>query len=221
MSLVFPRRMPVGVAGQYFEAEQVDYQTAVAGGRVNGVTAGPPLWHGRWTLGAGISQSASDQWRAFLSAQRGQQRPFLGYDQARPYPRSTPNGFAGMARHGGGAFDGTATSWSINSDGDELALNGLPSSLALTFGDYAMLRWTTGGDERRSLHRAVDAATAIAGVVTLSIYPPVPDLVPGDAVADLAQPCCVMKLTPETKIGEMGRSLRVAGQVVAIQDLRE
>lgn len=220
MALIFPRPMPDSVSAQSFELDQVDYSTSVADGRQNGVSAGWPKWQGRWTL-SDISVAATNEWRAFLASLRGQRRPFLGFDAARRFPLMYPTGFAGMARASGGAFAGASTSWSINADGDVLTATGLPAGLVLSLNDYGMLRWTTGGDERRSLHRVVEAATASGGgVVALTIEPPVPTLVPGTAVFDLAEPCCVMKLTGETSLGAMTRSRRLSGEVVAIQDLR-
>lgn len=221
MTLIFPRAMPIGVAAQTFELDRVDLSTERAGGRVNGVSVGLPRWSGRWTLSQQISQAASDEWRAFVTSLRGLQRPFFGFDQGRPFPKATPNGFAGLSRAGGGAFDGAATSWSVNTERDVLGLAGLPAGLILSLGDYAMLRWTTGGGERRSLHRVVEGAVANgSGAASPSVEPPVPAFVPGSAVADLARPCCVMKLTSETKLGDMGRSLRISGTIVAVQDLR-
>lgn len=219
----FPIALPEnGVASQYFEPERVDFTSQKADGRLNGVTAGWPLWHARFSFGQSISRAKSEEWRAFVARLRGQQRTFFGADQNRPYPVAYPRGFAALTRAAGGAFDGTAASWSVNADRDVISPTGLPAGLALNIGDYGMFRWETGGEARRSLHRAVLAATANgSGVVALTVEPPVPNLVPGDAVFDLARPCCVMKLKPETKIGEMTRTQRVDGVVAAIQDLRE
>lgn len=217
-----PLTMPDGVATEYFEPERVDAVSPRSDGRVTGVSVGFPLWRARWTLGQAMDRATSEQWRAFVARLRGVQRTFFGYDHGRPYPLAAIKGFTGLTRHAGGAFDGTATSWSVNSDRDTPTLNGLPSTFPLTFGDYIMWRWTTGGEARRSLHRVVVPATASGGVVSPVVEPPLPTFIPSDAVADLARPNCIMRLVPgETRVGEKGRTLRVDATIVAIQDLRD
>ena len=220
MPVSYPIAMPFEAAStQYFEPERVDLQTQRVDGRVNGVTLGLPLWHGRWAAGGG--RAKGDQWRAFIGLLRGSQMPFYGYDNARPFPLSCPNGFVGMTRPGGGAFDGSATSWSISEDHQDVGLTGQPAGLVLGLGDYGMLRWQTGGSERRSLHRVLVGGVANgSGVMSVMVEPPVPSLVPGGAVWDLNRPHCVMKLKPETKMGEMSRAKRLDGSILAIQDLR-
>jgi len=214
--------MPAYAASEYFEPEWVDFQSPTADGRVGGVAVGPPLWRGRWSLSRKMSLEASEQWRAFVSRIRGAQLPFFARDLARPWPLKYPNGFGGMTRAGGGAFDGTATSWSVNVTRDTATPTGLPAALALSVGDYAMWRWTTSGEPRRALARVIDAATANgSGVVALRIEPPLPAFVPSGAVMDFAEPCCVMKrVTAEGRLGSKDRTLKVDGEFQAIQDLR-
>lgn len=218
---------PLGPATEHFEIERVDYLSPIAGGRVSGVTAGFPLWRGRWTLSGSLSREGSEAWRAFVSSLRGQQRAFFGYDYGRPYPLFAPNGFAGFSRAGGGAFDGSALTWSVNADRDVVTLTGLPASQSMRIGDYVMWRWTGtdipgAGTARRALCRLVEAADISGGgVVSFSVEPPLPSLVPGDSVADLARPCCVMRYdTGESQLGEKGRLLRVSGTISGLQDLR-
>lgn len=230
MPLSFPLTPPaVGPASEYFEIERVDHLSPQTGGRVSGVTAGFPLWRGRWSLGRALLRATSEDWRAFVSSLRGGQRAFFGRDYGRPFPLAYPKGFLGLTRFGGGAFDGTATSWSVNADRDEVTLNGLPANLVLSVGDYVMWKWTGAeisgaGTARRALVRAVQAATASAsGVAVVTVEPPLPTLVPSGAgsTADLANPCCVMRLdTSQTSLGEKTRSLRIDGTIAAVQDLR-
>ncbi|WP_156796472.1 hypothetical protein [Brevundimonas sp. BAL3] len=221
MSLVFPVEMPWGVASEYFEPERLDAISPTNDGNVSGVTLGFPLWRARWTLGQSISRQTSEEWRAFIAVLRGQQRTFLGYDQGRRYPLSAPDGFAGLTRVGGGAFDGSATSWSVNTTRDEAALSGFPAGFVVSIGDYIMWRWETGGVKRRAMSRAVLPAVANgSGVATVLVEPPLPTLVPGSAVADMKEPACVMKqVTDETKLGEKTRTLRIGGTIAAIQVL--
>lgn len=222
MALTFPRPMPlVGPSSQYFEIERTDAMSPTADGRIEGVTLGAPRWHGRWTLSDRLLAGQAEEWRAFVTSLRGQQRTFLGRDYDRPWPLSAPMGFAGMVRAGGGAFDGATDSWSVNADRDVVTLSRQPSGFSLSWNDYVMWRWTTGGEARRSLHRVTEAGVATAGgVVAVAVEPPLPTLVPGAAIADLDRPNCLMKLdASQTRLGERTRNNRVGGVIVAVQQL--
>lgn len=222
--------MPIPrVAMQEFEIQRVDYLSPEANGRIGGVQAGFPLWAAVYTL-ADMEPAESDVWRAWMANMRGATRRFLGRDLSRIYPLEYPDGFAGMTRHGGGAFDGTATSWSenINSDDDaELTLNGLPSALILSQGDYIGFTWTATDDGVAGLTwhavvRVVEGATAAAGVVTVTTEPPLPSAVPAGAVAYLNEPKCVMALEiGQSSLGAIDRRYAIrGGQIVGVQDLR-
>lgn len=213
---------PQGVAAEHFEIDRVDFQSPTTDGRATGVTAGFPLWRARWTIGERILQATSEEWRAFVSRCRGAQIPWYAGDRGRPYPLAYPSGFGGLTRAGGGGFDGTATDWAVNDAGDQPDLEGLPAGFVLSIGDYVMLRWVTSSEPRRSLHRLVEAATADgSGDVTIRVEPPLPTFIPSDAVADLAEPVCIMRLdTAETRLGEKTRNLRTSGVVAGLQDLR-
>lgn len=212
-----------GAALQSFEIERVDYDAPEAGGRSGGVQAGFPRWRAVWSIGR-IGARRSDLWRAWLARMRGGQRRFLAGDLARPYPLAHINGFAGMTRAGGGAFDGTATDWSetINADNEsEVTLEGMSADLVLSNGDYIGFRWETEGDDRFAMVRVVVPAEADAGgEITVISEPPIPSVVPGDAEAYLAEPCCAMKLMADTKLDSIDRRLAVRGGTIsAIQEL--
>lgn len=229
--IVFPRPMPAtGASQQLFDIQRVDFSAPEAGGYIGGVQAGFPLWLGQWTLGRN-TRDVSDEWLAFLSSLRGSQRRFLGRDFARSFPREYPAGLAGMERAGGGAFTGTATSWSqsIDSEGNaRLTLNGMPAGLQLKLLDLVGFRWDAGGrpagnNGRRTLARVVEAGTANAGgTVTVTIEPPVPYFVQASAQAHLDRPACVMVQVPgDSKIAPIDRRLVATGTFVsAVQDLR-
>lgn len=232
MTIIFPREMPIkGASLQEFEIQRVDFSAPEAGGRLGGVQAGFPLWFGVWDIGR-IGMLASDVWRAWLSSLRGSQKPFFARDLARPYPLSRINGFAGMTRAGGGAFGGSATTWSQSINGEGVALlqlTGLPASLVLSVGDYVGFKWDAGDADpgtygRRTIARVIEGATSNgSGVLTVAVEPPVPTgIVPGDAIAHLDLPCCVMRqITAETKLAGVDRRLAIGGgKIVAVQDLR-
>lgn len=213
---------PEGVAAEHFEIERVDFQSRTTDGRAVGVTAGFPLWRARWSFGDQTLVATTEAWRAFVSRCRGVQLPWYAGDRGRPYPLSASDGFDGLTRAGGGAFDGTASAWSVNADRDQPTLTGLPAGFVLSIGDYVMWKWTTSTEPRRSLHRVVEAATGDgAGAITVAVEPPLPTLIPAEAVADLARPVCIMRLdTAETRLGEKTRTLRTSGVVAGLQDLR-
>lgn len=220
--ITYPRDMPSGgIISQSFEPRRVDYASPSVGGRFTSVTAGPPLWAMTMTLRDG-DESEVAEWRAFIASLRGAQRTFLAGDLTRPFPKAYIDGFAGLSRAAGGAFNGAASSWSVNSDRDLPTFNGLPAAFDLSYGDYAMWRWETGGVKRRALARVIEPAIATSGgVVAVAMEPPLPTLVPAGAVADFAKPQCVMRmLTDESQIGELDALHSAAGTLAAVQDLR-
>lgn len=223
MAITFPRPMPSAMPlSHLFEIERVDYLSPEASGRLGAISAGYPLWGARWGL-PNHGQDETDEWRAWISAQRGPGRLFYGCDRRRPYPIAyRKTGFAGLVRAGGGAFDGTATSWSINGTRDVLTLQGLPAGFVFRYGDYAGFKWTTATQPRRALVRSVDVPLVAngAGQLVVTVEPPLPLLVPVGAVVNLDHPDCLMKLVPgETEIGEATRTEKLSGRVTAVQQL--
>ena len=232
MTLTYPIDMPTtGAKLQAFEPQRVDFISPTAGGRVGAVSAGTPLWSATWELGV-IDRTRSDIWRAWLMRLRGSQRTFLARDIARPYPLANIGGFSGLTRPSGGAFDGSASTWSqsIGSEGDAtVTLTGLPVGLVLSVGDYIGWRWdasgsSAGSNDRRSLARVVVGGTANgSGVLGVVIEPPVPTLVvPPTAIAHLDRPGCVMRLVPgQSEVGAVDRRLAItSAKIAGIQDLR-
>jgi hypothetical protein len=225
-----PIEMPTQrVAAQQFELQRVDYASPEASGRIGGVQAGFPLWAAIYTL-TNQEVSESDVWRAFLLQTRGATRRILCHDLKREYPLAYTS-FDGMTRSGGGAFDGTATSWSesINSDGDSrITLGGLPASFVMNIGDYIGFRWTATDDEVAGLTwhapvRAIEAKTASSGTITnITCEPPVPSAVPNTATAYLVRASAVMALvTDQTSLEPIDvRGAISGGTIVGIQDIR-
>lgn len=222
MSLTFPRDMPsAGVGEETFEIQRVDYLSPEAGGRLGSMSAGYPLWGGEWALPT-KGQARADEWRAWISAQRGSTRLFYGYETARRVPLAyQDSNMLALLRAGGGAFDGKATSWSVNGTRDVLTLNGLPAGLVLTWGDYCGFEWTTSSQARRSLVRAVESVVANgSGVAAFAVEPPLPLLTSGAALANLYRPSCLMRLVPsQTKLGGKTRRQAISGGIKALQEL--
>lgn len=220
MAILFPRQMPLTGfgAGHQFELQRFDYAAPEDSGRIGGIAGSPAKWIGTWPLSRAMSVEMSDEWRAWVTSLRGQQKLFLGADVARRFPRAYGVGFAGLSRAGGGAFDGAAGSWSqeIDAEGSAvLTLGGLPASFAVKRGDYVGFRWSSGG--RRAIVRATEDVTGnSAGSLTVSVEPAV-DLrvVPSGATAHFDNPLCLMKLlTDKTELGGMDRLGRIQGGTI-------
>lgn len=204
MALTFPAPLPEVCRFRSFglDLRRQDFLAPEQSGRVGAVSGGWPLW----TLEAQPNpktEAQSDTWVAYVRALRGPQRLMLAADLTRPYPGAYPKGFAGMTRAGGGSFAaGTATSWSVNAARDVLTLNGLPAGFTLKAEDLIGFVWATGGQQRRVLVGCAEPATASgAGVAVVTVEPAVHTVVPGGAVAHLAKPTCLMRLTQDTVIG--------------------
>lgn len=220
MAITFPRVMPLTgyAAGHQFELERFDHAAPEDSGRIGGITSAPPKWMAVWPLSQSMSMAMSDEWRAWVASLRGQQRMFMGVDVARRFPAAYPAGFYGLTRAGGGAFDGSALSWSQSIDGAGnavLSLTGLPAGFAMGWGDYIGWHWTAG--TRRALVRTVEPGVADgSGAISLTIEPPV-DMrcVPPGATAHLNNPCCIMKLVKDkTELGGLDRMGRIKGGTI-------
>ena len=220
-----------GIARVIFDPQRVDYAAPEASGRQGGVQAGWPVWIARFELDRSDPVSG-DQWRAFFSRLRGRIRRFYAGDPTRPFPSIYRQGFAGMTRAVGGAFDGPALGWAqnINADGDaQIGLTGLPANMILKTGDYIGFKWDAPGSaagsyDRRTMMRLVENATASSGgAVTVIAEPPLNTaLVPAGAIAHFDRPVVVMQLVPEeSDLGPIGAGLTMGGgKIVAVQDLR-
>jgi len=194
MTITFPRAMPSrGIIDVEFELEHQETVAAEQGGRLISIGLGLARWSMRVRT-ATMDMSRLGEWRAFLASLQGAGKTFVALDTARRYPVSYPAGFTGLTRAGGGSFDGTATSWSVNTNRDEITLNGLPASFALRPGDMVELHWSSRA--KRTLHRCLETVTANgSGVATIQVEPAVPAFVPS-ATATLAEPGCIMRLKP-------------------------
>jgi hypothetical protein len=221
MTISYPREMPSvgGINGQSFEIQRIDYLSPELNGQIGAVSAGFPIWVATWNLQAALTEASSGVWRAWVSSLRGPMRRFYGMDLTRRLPLKYPAGFGGLARAGGGSFPGSATSWSVDETGSVLTLYGLPAGFALSAGDMIGFRWGAS-PQRRTCVRALEPLSASSsGALTVEIEPALPFIVPPTAVAYLQDAACLMRLTPETRIGDMDLNRSVPGSIVAIQDL--
>lgn len=221
-----PVAMPTMYVGlQSFELLRVDYGAPEASGRVGGVQAGFPLWQANWSFSR-MPLAYSDQWRAWLSNMRGATRRFIGQDIARSLPREYRE--SGVMPS---SFDGECSDWSetINADGDsELTLEGLPTGLILSQGDYIDFRYLATEEAIedlpwRALVRVVEGGTADgSGDVTVTVEPPIPSAVPDSATAHIKDTGCIMALIlDQTSLEPVDRLYALlGGTVTAVQDIR-
>lgn len=225
MTITFPIAQPSGgIVSQAFEVNRDDAISPSNRGRIASVASGFPLWQSVITLG-NTNEDETGDWSSFVAVLRGAARRFLGFDVTRPFPRAYPKGFAGMVRAGGStAFDGSATSWSLNATRDVVTLHGLPANFAIAKRDYLGFRW---GDGRYALVRAVENVTGNGdGDITFTVEPPVPGgdaytVVPDDATAYLNNPVCLMAIVPQqTNLGPQDQLHTLGGTITAIQDLQ-
>lgn len=195
MSITYPRDLPsCSIANVAFELERQDTIAPEHGGRLVSVELGPAHWRASYGVKP-RSEREFDLWRGFIASLRGASKLFYGRDTRRRWPRAYRGvGFTDLNRAGGGAFDGTATSWTLNGARDEIEFTGLPAAFDLAIGDYFDLRWDTS---KRSLHRIVsDGVADGSGEGTWSVEPRVPEIAPNDAVANFTAPECTMVLIP-------------------------
>jgi hypothetical protein len=193
-----------GIGSQRFELRRVDYLSPRSDGRMNAISAGWPLWTASWTF-TGMNEAKAQEWESWINSLRGPQRLFYGRDLRSDLPLA-------YRKTGLGAFNGDATGWTVNTDRDVLTLT-LPAGFVISAGDMIGFRW---GD-KRALVRAVESG--IGPSAALTVEPAVPTVVPSNAVAYLSAPTCLMRLAPETELGEVGVDRMLTGRIAAVQEL--
>ena len=210
MSIPYPRDLPAFYfGGGKIALKRVDLLSPTNGGLLTGVQIGQPVWAWEYDIVA-MSDDQAVAWEAWIDGQKGQAEGFLARDLRRPYPKAylgsgAPN-FTGAAlpatRHGGSAFDGSATSYSLDGTRTALTLNGLPSTFAFKAGDWVGFKGGSG-NLKRAMVRVMEDATASGGVVVLNVNPAVRAVIDGwsSVKAHVDSPACTMKLMPETTIG--------------------
>lgn len=151
-------------------------------------------WMGTFTT-VPLDPAEMRAWRAFWDSLRGGLRGFVAHDEAQPYPLAYPNGFGGLTRAGGGAFDGTATFAPVGGNQFSASLSGLPAGFALAAGDMLELRQN---NETRGLYRILSAVTASGGgAAAVTVEPRInPALFTGAALARFERPSCIMTPDP-------------------------
>jgi len=222
MGIVYPRPIPlVGAMSVSFEPAGVDYISPEAGARIGAIAAGWTLWRLRVSLN-NMAGADSDVWRSWLATMRGARRLLLGRDLSRPGP---------LFHATGTPFGAQPSGWSqtITSEGDAiLHLSGMLPGSVISNADYIGFKWDAPGAVagtwgRRALVRACERAIVAAdGTASMTVEPPVHNIVPPGAKAHLDEPACLMRLvTGSTQLGEqqVGGYTVSGGTIEAVQDL--
>lgn len=208
----FPRDMPERDDGVLpFENASFDplYQQTKAplrGGLVQVANIGTELWKISFKTHAMEYEDALD-YAAWLHSLRGGARLFKAWHPLLAYPINYPDGFAGMTRAGGGAFDGTCTLTAIGGSRDTITLSTLPAAYVFKRGD--MVSFPMGSSQ--TLHRVVASATADGtGDATLTVEPTIPLAATTSVTAVLVKPWCLAVLDAESvngpfEPGQIGR----------------
>lgn len=190
MAIVFPRDLPGPLRPASGDLQLVRSMNINRrrGGRVQVSERADPRWRLEWTS-VNLGRASFQEVEAFLESLRGGLNDFLAYKWERPYPVNYPNGFAGETRQGGGAFDGTGNVDAVTAT--SVTISNLPSAFDLLPGD--MVGLVEAGNY--SLHLVMEAATAVAGVVTLSVEPHIKtNIFSSAATANFDRPKCKMML---------------------------
>lgn len=167
MAITYPRDLPTILEtkceGWTFDFEPLgELSRAIAGDVSFQERVGGNLWQLSLQTKP-LNETDYSALHAWFLSLRGGSKSFKAYDVRRCYPLAYPkvNGVSTLpaTRHGGGAFDGTATLTAAG--GTTISLSGLPTSYVVSPGDYVSFDWLGG----RALVRAVEAKTAALGVI--------------------------------------------------------
>lgn len=171
MTITFPRDLPtIGfVQGSAFYLQRQVTMAPTRGGLVQVAELGAPLWRARYQTPPLVAAQGA-AWDAWLNSLRAGAKTFKATHPFLRYARAYPTGYAGMTKHGGGSFDGTAVLQAVATALDTVTLSGLPSAFVLTAGDFLSF---VPSSTKQALHRVVEGGTASAGVVTVAVEPTV------------------------------------------------
>lgn len=217
MTISFPRDLiePFGVRSCVFEPREMQARSGTRGGLLQVVSLGPTVWQMRYELVVQTEDQAAE-WEAWLLSMRGGLKLFKAWHPLRRYARNYPSGYGALTRHGGGAFDGTATLTAVGGSLDTLTLSTLPSTFQFKVGDMVSFPYTSTS---QSLHQVVEAATASGGVATIAVEPTVRAGVTTGVTATVDKPWCHAVLDPGAKVEWEGPGRRGRVSISAVQTL--
>jgi hypothetical protein len=193
MAITYPRDLPATkFSTSHFQPVRFDSVNLLEGGATEGFETADPRWRALY-VSRPIALDDIGTWESWNESLDGVLKRFLGYDTKRPFPRSyRPNGFTGINRAGGGAFNGTATVTALTAS--TIALSTLPANFALKVGDVVGL--VQSGKYAR--YRILEDVTGSAGgVATVTVRPFVlTNIFTTAATANFDKPKCEMIVEP-------------------------
>lgn len=192
MTITYPRELPAWLrvlTPTVFAVSRDESRNRRRDGTMQIIERSDPFW--RLELQTGnLTPDRQAELEAFLASLSRGSRDFLYRDPRHLTPRTYPGGFDGLTRHGGGAFDGTATVTAISPA--SITVSGLPSTFALKAGD----RFGLVEDGEYCTCIVMEDATAAAGVVTLAPDPMIRTTIFSTAAsANFLRPAARMLLT--------------------------
>jgi hypothetical protein len=167
MTITYPRELPAWLrvlTPTRLALLRDESRNTRRGGAVQIVERSHPRWQLELVTGHLTADRVAEA-EAFVGSLRGGLNDFLYRDPRHVTPRSYGGSFAGLDRHGGGAFDGTADVDAVTAA--SVTLSNLPSTFALKAGDRVGL----AEDGALAVHVVLEDATAVAGTVTLAVDP--------------------------------------------------
>lgn len=161
----------IGVAGVDMMPDPRTTATETAGGDDFVSMRGIPKW--RLAIETHKMERAEFQrLSAWWNGQYGGVNSFLISHPERPFPLAYRNGFAGMEKAAGGAFDGTGVVNALAAN--SITVQGLPADFMLTEGDPVGL---VEGGKYGLYEVAANVTGNVSGIVTIVLQPFIPTLV--------------------------------------------
>jgi hypothetical protein len=191
MALTFPLSVSqfmsiLPIEEMTFHAPAQAQISQTAGGEVMSAELGPQLWRGQITLGTMPWEEARNP-DVLLDILGVPGRTFWAYDTRHPAPYLDPSG----------SVLGAATPMihTLDGNGRDMRLQGLPAGYTLQRGDY--LAFDYAG--RRALHRVAAESVSAAGTGITSLFEVSPSIRPGalvGAAVTLIKASCKAMLIP-------------------------
>jgi hypothetical protein len=218
MVVTFPLSMPtpVRVRSARFRLDCLEEQSPTRGGKIISVERAEPLW-ALDIATASLTPSQRGEWLAWFGLLRSV-NPFWGYDPDWRWPLAYRNGFGGLTRADGSAFDGTCRIQGVGSNTSEITLYDMPAGYVMSQGDYLAFSY---GTSARALHQVSVGGTASElGVLGVVVTPFLRDGWAPNAVVNLVKASAKMLIVPKSiDRGEPDASGLAAVSFKAIQTL--
>lgn len=192
--ITFPRSFPTDdFTDCEFKLVRGDVINRTYRGQVQTMELADPYWTIKATTNF-LDKVKRAQWQAWANSLKGSIKTFYAYDPEKTYPLAYGRAVLSLLRHGGGAFDGSATL--TGSTFDTLSLSNLPDNYQFVEGDHISIAITGA---KLSLHEVIEAVTGDAsGVATVTVEPPIVGAPTLAAGAQLIKASCEMVMTPNT-----------------------